>query len=97
LRIKLEKAAKLDLLAIKDYYRDVGGNPLAVRMVRLIKSDIFSLLDYAAPPYEMAAGIRRLVVANGAYLVFHRVTKSSIEILHIRRSERAPATEKDME
>jgi plasmid stabilization system protein ParE len=97
LRIKLEQAAKQDLLAIKDYYRDVGGNPLAVRMVRLIKSDMFSLLNYSAPPYELAPGIRRLVVANGAYLVFHRVTESTIEVLHIRRSERAPATEKDME
>lgn len=97
MRIKLEKAARQDLLAIKDYYRDVGGNPLAERMIRLIKSDIFSLRDYSAPSYEVVPGIRRLVVANGAYLVFHRVTESAIEILHIRRSERAPATEKDFE
>lgn len=99
MRIEYAPSARADLLKIGDYYREVGGNQLARRMVKQIRSDIKALLDYTAPPYEMAPGVRRLVVAGGAYLAFHRIneSKSVVEVIHVRRSERAPATEKDME
>lgn len=97
MRIEYAPSAQGDLLEIGDHYREVGGNQLARRMVKQIRSDIKALLDYTAPPYEMVPGVRRLVVAGGAYLAFHRVTESAIEILHIRRSERIPATSSDME
>lgn len=99
MRIEYAPSAQADLLEIGDYYREVGGNQLARRMVKQIRSDIKALLDYTAPPYEMAPGIRRLVVAGGAYLAFHRINESKavVEVIHVRRSERAPATEKDME
>jgi plasmid stabilization system protein ParE len=97
LRIKYEDEAKLDLLGIRDYYRDAGGNHLAIRMIKLIRSDINALLTYRAPAFELAPSVHRLVVAKGAFLVFHRINEadSIIEILHVRRSEREPATEKD--
>lgn len=41
-------------------------------------------------------GIRRLVVAGGAFLVFYRV-RTDVEVLHIRRDERAPVLKNDME
>ncbi len=99
MRIEYAPSAQGDLLEIGDYYREVGGNQLAMRMVKQIRSDIKALLDYTAPPYEMVPGIRRLVVAGGAYLAFHRINESKavVEVIHVRRSERAPATEKDME
>jgi plasmid stabilization system protein ParE len=96
--IKYEDEAKLDLLGIRDYYRDVGGNQLAMRMIKQIRSDINALLNYTAPPYELVPRVHRLVVANGAFLAFHRINEaeSMIEILHVRRSERKPATQKDL-
>lgn len=96
MRIKYEDEAKLDLLEIKNHYLVIGGKVLARRMVGLIRSDTNTLLDYTAPAYEFVPNMRRLVVANGAYLVFHRVTESAVEVLHIRRAERTPATEKDL-
>jgi plasmid stabilization system protein ParE len=96
LRIKYEDEAKLDLLEIKNHYLAIGGNVLARRMLGLIRSDINALLSYTAPAYELVPNVHRLVVANGAYLVFHRVTESVVEVLHIRRAERVPATKKDV-
>jgi plasmid stabilization system protein ParE len=98
LRIKYEDEAKLDLLGIRDYYRDVGGNQLAMRMIKQIRSDINALLNYTASPYELVPGAYRLVVAKGAFLAFHRINEaeSIVEILHVRRSEREPATQKDL-
>ncbi|MDP1615302.1 MAG: type II toxin-antitoxin system RelE/ParE family toxin [Methylococcales bacterium] len=99
MRIKYEDEAKLDLLGIRDYYRNVGGNQLAMRMIKQIRSDINALFTYRAPPYELVPDIHRLVVANGAFLAFHRINEaeSIVEILHVRRSERASATNKDFD
>ena len=106
MRIKYQEEAKLDLLGIRDYYRDIGGNQLAMRLIKQIRSEINALLSYQAPPYALVPDVHRLVIANGAYLVFHRVfhrvfhsiieTESRIEILHVRRSERKPATHKEL-
>lgn len=98
MRIKYEDDAKLDLLGIRDYYREVGGNLLAMRMIKRIRSDINALLSYRAPLYELVPDIHRLVVANGAFLVFHRIddAESIIEILHVRRSERISAIRSEL-
>jgi plasmid stabilization system protein ParE len=81
------------LVALGQYYRDVGGDVLARKMVARIKTPVLSLKDNPdiAPSYELAPGIRRLVVANGAFLVFYRV-RADVEVLHIRRAERDSAT-----
>lgn len=91
MRIEFEDDAKLDLIEIGDHYREVGGPTLARRMVRGIRSEIAALAEYPnrAPVYELAHGVRRLVVAKGAFLVFYRVTQR-IELIHIRRAERLP-------
>lgn len=72
MRIKYEAEAKADLIAVGDHYRKIGGNQLARRMLAKIKSDLGVLWDFPdlAPLYEIALDIRRLVVADGAYLVF---------------------------
>lgn len=97
MRIKYEDPAKLDLLTIGDYYRRVGGNSLASRMVKQIRSEIGELANFPelAPLYELAPGVRRLVVADGNYLVFYAVVEM-VEILHVRRGERTPAMVEDM-
>lgn len=97
MRIKYEDEAKLDLLEIKSHYLEVGGNALALKMIRNIRSEIVTLSDHPhrAPAYELAPGVRRLVVTGGIFLVFYRVTEV-IEILHVRRSEKSPASEKDI-
>jgi hypothetical protein len=63
------------LVALGQYDREVGGDVLARKMVARIKTPMLSLKDHPgiAPSYELAPGIRRLVVANGAFLVFYRV------------------------
>lgn len=98
MQVKFVGAAKLDLREIAKHYRDVGGNPLALRMIRLIRSEIALLADNPkiAPPYELVAGIHRYVIANGAYLAFYREL-ANVEVLHVRRSERAPAAEADLD
>lgn len=98
MRIEFLPMSRLDLLDMGDHYREAGGNKLARRMVGGVKAEIWSLRDYSevAPIYELAPGIRRLVVAGGAFLVFYRV-RTDVEVLHIRRAERAPVTKNDLE
>lgn len=98
MRVKFLKTAQLDLLDCGDYYRDIGGARLARTMLSRIKDPIRTLADHpeSAPAYEAAPGVRRLVVAGGSFLVFYRV-RQEIEVLHIRRAEREPATAKDFE
>ncbi len=66
---------------------------LARKMVARIKTPMLSLKDHPgiAPSYELAPGIRRLVVANGAFLVFYRA-RADVEVLHICRAERDSET-----
>lgn len=98
MRIEFLPSARLDLIEIAEHYRKVSGNALAMRMIGQIKSQIEVLADYPefAALYEWVPGIRRLVVANGAYLVFYRIS-SNVQILHIRRGERVPAKVEDMD
>jgi plasmid stabilization system protein ParE len=93
MRIKFLDQAKLDLIEQNDYFRELGGAALANKMMARIKSQILVIKNNPeiAPQYELAPGIRRLVVAGGAFLVFYRVG-TYIEIIHIRRSERMPAS-----
>lgn len=97
MRVRLLDQAKNDLVALGQYYRDVGGDVLARKMVARIKTPMLSLKDHPgiAPSYELAPGIRRLVVANGAFLVFYRV-RADVEVLHIRRAERDSATGEEL-
>ena len=99
MRIRYQPISYSDIQDIRHYYVQEGGNMLALRMVQMIRAEITTLLanPKKAPPYELLPGVRRLVVAHGNYLVFHRVTESSIEILHIRRAERTPVIAGDME
>jgi plasmid stabilization system protein ParE len=48
------------------------------------------------PIYELAPGVRRLVVASGAFLVFYRL-RDNVEVLHVRRAEREPVAAKLLE
>lgn len=91
MRIEYLPDAAGDLEDIKHHYLEVGGKPLALRMVRQIREEVKALADnpYLAQPYEIVPGIRRLVVAGGAFLVFYSV-KERVEVLHVRRAERAP-------
>lgn len=97
MRIEYLPHARANLLDMGDYYREIGGNKLARRMVSGVKSEILVLRDHPgfAPDYELAPGVRRLVVAGGAYLAFYRV-RADVEILHIRRAEREPVTAEEL-
>ena len=96
MRIKLLDQAKADLSELGQHYRDVGGDVLARKMIARIKQPVLSLKDIpeVGAPYELAPGVRRLIVAGGLFLVFYRV-RVDVEILHIRRAERSPATTDD--
>ena len=98
MRVKFLDQAKEDLAECNQYYRDVGGTALASKMLARIKAPVFALKDNPeiAQPYELAPDIRRLVVARGAFLVFYRI-RDSIEVLHIRRSERMPVSAQELE
>lgn len=91
MQIKYLPTAILDTHDIGDHYRKVGGNKLAREIVQRIKKPVLDLKDnpHIAPPYELAPGIHRLVVAKGAFLVFYRVL-AEVEVLHVRRAEREP-------
>jgi plasmid stabilization system protein ParE len=91
MRVRFLDQAKADLMEHNQYYREVGGAALASKMLARIKAPVLALKDNPdiGPSYELAPGIRRLAVARGAFVVFYRVG-ASIEVLHIRRSERMP-------
>lgn len=93
MRVRFLDQARADLVEINAYYRDVGGVALARTMLARLKTPVVALKDNPdlAQEYELAPGIRRLVVAHGAFLVFYRV-RDSIEVLHIRRAEREPVS-----
>ncbi|MDO8350360.1 MAG: type II toxin-antitoxin system RelE/ParE family toxin [Gallionella sp.] len=93
MQIKYTPRANENLIDMGDHYREVGGNKLARRMVASIKSEIGLLREFPerAMAYELAPGIRRLVIAGGAFLAFYRV-HNNIEVLPIRRAEREPVT-----
>jgi plasmid stabilization system protein ParE len=97
MRVKLLEQAKSDLLELARHYQEIGGNTLARKMVARIKQPVLSLGNNPdiAPRYELAPGIRRLVVADGAFLVFYRL-HADVEVLHIRRAERLPVTAGDL-
>lgn len=97
MRVRLLDQAKADLFDLAEHYREIGGDFLARKMIQRIKEPILALRDnpFLAPPYELAPGIRRLVVADGIFLVFYGVT-DCVEILHIRRAERAPASTEEL-
>ncbi len=82
-----------DLQDMGDHYRKAGGNKLARRMVGGVKSEILVLRDFPELPpiYELAPGVRRMVVASGAFLVFYRL-RDNVEVLHVRRAEREAVT-----
>ncbi len=98
MRVRILDQAKQDLFDCNAYYREIGGARLARTMLERIKGPVRALGDHPelAPPYEAAPGVRRLVVAGGSFLVFYRV-REMVEVLHIRRAEREPATAKDFE
>jgi plasmid stabilization system protein ParE len=97
MRVKFLDQAKTDLREIGQHYQEIGGNTLVRKMLVRIKHPVLSLGEHpnVAPPYELAPGVRRLVVADGAFLVFYRI-QSDVEILHIRRAERAPVATVDL-
>ena len=92
MRVRFLDQAKQDLLDCNAHYRGIGGVKLARTMLARIKGPVLTLGDHPeiAPAYELAPGIRRLVVAGGAFLVFYRVATTDVEILHVRRAEREP-------
>lgn len=98
MRVRLLDQAKADLVELRQYYREVGGESLSRKMIRQIKQPVLSLKENPgiAPLYELAPGIRRMVAAGGVFLVFYRV-RSDVEVLHIRRAERVPVTSDDLE
>lgn len=98
MRVRFLDQAKTDLMEHNQYYREVGGAALASKMLARIKAPVLALKDNPeiAQPYELAAGIRRLVVARGAFLVFYRIS-ANIEVLHVRRSERLPVSAQELE
>ena len=98
MRVRFLDAAKTDLVDHVEHYREIGGAVLARRMLDRIRTPILTLADNPeiAPPYALAPGVRRLVVAEGAFVVFYRI-REAVEILHIRRAEREPVTAEVLE
>ena len=93
MRVRLLDQAKEDIAEIKEHYRKIGGASLAKKMIRQIKQPVLAL-EYnpeIAPPYELSPGVRRLVVAEGAFLAYYRIL-TEVDVIHIRRAEREPVT-----
>jgi plasmid stabilization system protein ParE len=95
MRVELTARARNNLAAIGEHYAEVGGHALAHRMVTGIKHEIMALADNPrlGSAYDLAPGVRRLVVANGAFLVFYRVT-DRVQVVHVRRAKLEPVSVK---
>jgi len=94
LRINYLSEAKADLKDITRHYQALGGKTLAQRIVNSIRQAVTVLADnpLIASAYELAPGLRRLVVAKGAFLVFYRIT-DHVQVVYIRWAEREPIDE----
>lgn len=94
MRIEYLSETTADLASIQRHYQALGGRTLALRMVRGIRLAVTHLADnpLIAPAYELAHGLRRLVIAKGAFLVFYRVT-NHVQVVYIHRVEREPRAE----
>ena len=90
MRVEFRPRAGRDLERIADWYFEQGGTVLAKNVVGLISQGIEVLVDnpLIAPVYDPENRIHRLVVAKGKFLVFYRVKRETVIILHVRRSER---------
>jgi plasmid stabilization system protein ParE len=98
MRVRLLDQAKEDLVEIRQYYQKIGGVLLAKKMVLQIRTPVLALErnPEVAPSYEISPGIRRLVVVDGAFLVFYQLGNVDVEVLHIRRAEREPVTASEL-
>ncbi len=96
MRVEFRPGSLQDLERIADWYQSQGGASLTREMVDRIEHKAALLEDnpYIAPEYELFPGVRRLVVAEGLFLIFYRVNQV-VEILHIRRSEQQDWVPKD--
>lgn len=94
MRVRFLDQARVDLVAHNEHYREIGGALLACRMLTRIRESVLTLSTNPeiTSHYELAPGIRRLVVARGTLLVFYRI-RADVEVLHIRRVELEPVTE----
>lgn len=89
MQLEITKRAKRNLDAIGEHYYRIGGNALARNMIARIKDPFQQLLHfpYSAPVYKYKPNLRRLVVADGLFIVFYRIEQARIAIVHIRRAE----------
>lgn len=89
MQLEVSKRARMNLKQIGHYYLATGGLAFAETMLDLIESRFDQLLNfpYSAPVYSHKPTLRRLVVADGLFIVFYRIQASSIQIVHIRRAE----------
>lgn len=87
MRIKPLDSAVLDLNNIASYYQRVGGNGLAIRMLQRIRQPVKNLANHPYLGTAYRKDLRRLVVADGLFIVFYRIEQAVIEIVHIRRAE----------
>lgn len=93
MRIEYLPRARRNLADLRAFYVDAGGKDLARRMVSTVREEVAQLAEnpMQAPAYDLVKGIRRLVVAKGAWLVFYQVARERVEVLHVRRAERDEA------
>lgn len=89
MQLEITKRARRNLDSIGEHYYRIGGSALARKMIARIKEPFQQLLNfpYSAPVYKYKPNLRRLVVADGLFIVFYRIEQASIEIVHIRRAE----------
>jgi plasmid stabilization system protein ParE len=88
-QLKVSKRARMNLRQIGHYYLKTGGLVLAETMLDRIESRFDQLLNfpYSAPVYPYKPNLRCLIVADGLFIVFYRIERSVIAIIHIRRAE----------
>jgi plasmid stabilization system protein ParE len=60
---------------------------LAAKMLKRIRHPIKNLITHPYLGTSYRKRLRRLVVADGLFLVFYRVEQETIQIVHIRRAE----------
>ena len=89
MQLEITRRAQRNLRQIGFHYMELGGLVLAETMLDRIESRFGQLLEfpYSAPVYKYKPNLRRLVVADGLFLVFYRIEQDIIQVVHIRRAE----------
>ena len=99
MKIVFSRQALTDLDEIASYY-SIHANPAIAAAVERRFRDVIDRIGRtpeAAPRVSQRSAVRAMTVLRYPFRIFYRVRGDAIDILHIRRTSRAPFSPPDLD